>query len=52
MKSESVVVFEWGNKSEIVEIHCNPNGLEKLKNIIEHLLTKIDCNHVHLMTSE
>jgi hypothetical protein len=45
-----LLTFEWDSKNEVLEIHGNQEGLEKLKNTIESLLAKAHNDHVHLMT--
>ncbi|NGX39926.1 MAG: hypothetical protein KR126chlam1_01264 [Chlamydiae bacterium] len=51
-KSNDLLTFEWDEKNEILEIHGNQKGLEKLKHIINSLLFKEDPDHVHLMTND
>ena len=48
-KSDYVLTFEWDAKNEILEIHGNQKGLEKLKNVIDSLLAKTSNDHIHLM---
>ncbi|QVL56443.1 MAG: immunity protein 32 [Simkaniaceae bacterium] len=51
-KPTSLLTFESDKKHESIEIHCNQKGLENLKSIIDSLLSKQTCDHVHLMTPE
>ncbi|MBS0627215.1 MAG: immunity protein 32 [Verrucomicrobia bacterium] len=51
-KPYCLLTFEWDPKNEILEIHSNQNGLKKLKNTIDLLLTKSENDHIHLMTKE
>lgn len=46
-----LLTFEFDKKSEIIEIHCNQKGLEKLKQMIDSLTKTKAPNHVHLMTN-
>jgi hypothetical protein len=47
-----LLTFEVDAKNEMLEIHANQKGLEKLKGVIDSLLSRSDCDHVHLMTTE
>jgi hypothetical protein len=49
-KSDYLLTFEWDFKNEILEIHGNQKGLEKLRNVIDSLLAKTSKDHTHLMT--
>lgn len=49
-KSNNLLTFEWDSENEVLEIHGNKKGLEKLKDIIDSLLTKTNNDHTHLMT--
>ena len=49
-KSNYLLTFEWDSDNEILEIHGNGKGLEKLKNAIDSLIDKTDNDHIHLMT--
>ncbi len=49
-KSDYLLTFELGSKNEILEIHGNQKGLEKLKTLIDFLLAKTSNDHIHLMT--
>lgn len=51
-KSNYLLTFEWDKKNETLEIHANQNGLEKLKSMIDSLLSKSQPDHIHLMTKE
>lgn len=49
-KSNNLLTFEWDSDNEVLEIHGNEKGLEKLKDIIDSLMTKTNNDHIHLMT--
>ena len=49
-KSNYLLTFELDSKNEILEIHGNQKGLEKLKALIDSLLAKTSNDHIHLMT--
>jgi len=49
-KSDYLLTFESDSKNEILEIHGNQKGLEKLKALIDSLLAKSSNDHLHLMT--
>jgi hypothetical protein len=49
-KSNNLLTFEWDSGNEVLEIHGNKKGLEKLKDIIDSLLAKPNNDHTHLMT--
>lgn len=49
-KRDELIKIEWDSSREILEIHGNQKGLEKLKNVIDDLLSKNGNDHVHLMT--
>ena len=49
-KHDYLLTFEWDYKNEILEIHGNQKGLEKLKTLIDSLLAKTSNDHSHLMT--
>ena len=51
-KPSFLLTFEWDAKREILEIHGNPQGLEKLKYLIDSLLSKENNDHIHLMTAD
>ncbi|MBA3238014.1 MAG: immunity protein 32 [Parachlamydiaceae bacterium] len=51
-KKHCLLTFEFDAKNEMLEIHANQKGLENLKTVIDSLLSKTDCDHVHLMTTE
>jgi hypothetical protein len=50
--SETTVLltFEWDPKRQVLEIHANKNGLERLKGNLEKLIASSGNDHVHLMT--
>lgn len=47
-KSDYLLIFELDSKNEILEIHGNQKGLEKLKTLIDSLLSKASSDHIHL----
>lgn len=49
-KSDYLLIFELDSKNEILEIHGNQKGLEKLKTLIDSLLSKASSDHIHLMS--
>jgi Immunity protein 32 len=49
-KFDYLLTFEWDSKNDILEIHGNDKGLEKLKNMLDLLLNKTSDDHIHLMT--
>lgn len=49
-KANYLLTFEWDADNEVLEIHGNEKGLEKLENIIKSLMAKADRDHIHLMT--
>jgi hypothetical protein len=49
-KSNYLLTFEWDSDNEILEIHGNKLGLEKLRSIIDSLLAKNSNDHTHLMS--
>jgi hypothetical protein len=52
LKNNFLLTFEWDAKDEILEIHANREGLEKLRTAINTLLSKNGCDHIHLMTED
>ncbi|WP_316357967.1 Imm32 family immunity protein [Candidatus Neptunichlamydia sp. REUL1] len=48
--SNYLLTFESDTKNELIEVHCDQKGLEKLKCIIDSLLLTDAPDHVHLMT--
>lgn len=49
-KSRYLLTFELDPDNEILEIHGNQVGLEKLRNVIDSLLAKNKNDHTHLMS--
>lgn len=47
-----LLTFEWNGENEMLEIHGNQAGLEKLRDAINSLLSKKSSDHVHLMTKD
>lgn len=50
-ENHCLLTFEMDIKNEVLEVHCNERGLEKLKIMIDALAAKKQ-DHVHLMTKE
>ena len=46
-----LLTFEWDSKNEILEIHSDTLGLEKLVSKLTQLLKAKENDHMHLMTS-
>jgi len=51
-KQSKVLSFEWDKENEVLEIHCNAEGLRQLNEKISSLIKANQNNHAHLMTSE
>lgn len=51
-KPHYLLTFEWDAKNELLEIHGNQKGLEKLKSMIDSLLSRTHSDHTHLMTND
>lgn len=49
-KSNYLLTFESDIENELIEIHCDQQGLKKLKHVIDSLLSMQTPDYVHLMT--
>ncbi len=49
---DSLLTFEWNGGNEMLEIHGNQAGLEKLREAINSLLSREVSDHIHLMTKD
>jgi len=50
---ERILSFEFNKEMEVLEIHCNSDGLEYLESLLKHLKSQDDLpEHIHLMSPD
>ena len=47
-----MLIFEWSEADECLEIHADDTGLARLARVIEALRGKPVADHVHLMSAD